>query len=197
MVYGALLGRFGRFTADLFASWVSKRCKEYYTRDPTPGAAGTDAFAIRSWAAFARRTPSGQWRFPYINPPFHLLPRVMAKLAADHATAVVVFPLWRSASWWPLLLAPASAGEEWSDAIRDLLIFPRGKQHYENRNTTPVIPSTELSVLPKPPSVPPSWGLAAALISFSPEPPARPADFSSRVRDAFQAPRPIRVWLRP
>ena len=53
-------------------------------------AIATDAFSLdwsneRGWA----------------NPPWGLLPRVLAKIRAERAATIVVAPMWLSAPWWP------------------------------------------------------------------------------------------------
>lgn len=43
---------------------------------------------------------------PYIFPPFHLLGRIFNKIREDRVEkAIVVFPVWRSQTWFPLLLS--------------------------------------------------------------------------------------------
>ena len=42
-------------------------------------------------------------------PPWHLLHRVLAQLAASGAEGVLVLPEWPAQAWWPLLLDVAVA----------------------------------------------------------------------------------------
>lgn len=43
---------------------------------------------------------------PYIFPPFHLLGKILNKIIEDKVDkAIVVFPVWKSQSWFPLLLS--------------------------------------------------------------------------------------------
>jgi hypothetical protein len=41
----------------------------------------------------------------WLNPPWGLLPGVLAKATREKTRGFVVCPEWRSASWWPALLA--------------------------------------------------------------------------------------------
>jgi len=95
--------RWGRATIDLFASETNKQLPRFCTRWPTPSAIALDAFAI-PWGAEARC---------WANPPWDLLPRVLSKLRLEGATATVIAPLWRSATWWPDLM----------ELARDVVVF--------------------------------------------------------------------------
>ena len=87
--------RFGQRTLDLFASSRNNRTQKFVSLHPDQEAVATDAFTI-NW---------GQTREAlYINPPFILLPRVLQKLRADQARAVLIAPLWTTAMWWPCLI---------------------------------------------------------------------------------------------
>lgn len=173
-VFERILSDLGPISCDLFASALTARHGIFYTRDPTDGAAGTDAFSLQNWAKLATYTDEGSLAVPFINPPFSQLPSVLKKLRTDQATAILIFPLWRSALWWPRLLAPGSQGSLWANWIRRLLIFPRHQPVFQNLATAG----------DRPAPVPPHWGMAAAVVSFAAAPPPRPVPFPS-VRASF------------
>jgi len=65
----------------------------YWTYFPSPHASGTDAMA-QVWH---------RGQLLHINPPWGMIPRILAKLKNDKARAVIVAPRWQSAWWWPTL----------------------------------------------------------------------------------------------
>ena len=82
----------GPHEVDTFASACNCLLPTFWSRYPTPGCAGTDAFA-QDWSKL------NLW----INPPFGLIGRVLAKASEEKAVATVVVPVWPSRPWWPLL----------------------------------------------------------------------------------------------
>lgn len=83
---------FGSPHIDLFASRTNAKCKDYVSWHRDPFAYNIDAFTIR-W------TP----HFFYAFPPFCLLTKVIQKIKNDRATGIVVYPVWPSQPWYPLL----------------------------------------------------------------------------------------------
>ena len=79
---------------DLFASDVHHQLDEYYSVDQSdPNAKGIDAFNF-------------VWESPpvlYINPPWTLIGKVLAKIIHDQAYALLVTPEYRRAPWQPML----------------------------------------------------------------------------------------------
>ena len=74
---------------DLFASAQHHQLRTYCSRTPDSNAFACDAFAL-NWRNF----------ISYVNPPWTLISAVLAKLHAEHAEALVIVPLWRSAPWF-------------------------------------------------------------------------------------------------
>ena len=101
----------GPLTVDLFASTATRRLPRFYSEHHCPETAGVDAFRV-PWRPLGRC---------WINPPFALLPRVLAKLRAEAADAVVLIPCWPSRPWWPLLL---SDPDHWHPAVLQALLLP-------------------------------------------------------------------------
>ena len=67
------------------------------------------------------------WRnfIPYIFPPFSLIGKVINKIVDDQADkAILVFPVWKSQSWFPWLLDNICSFPVRLPRHRDLLILP-------------------------------------------------------------------------
>ena len=83
---------------DRFASATNAQVPVFNSRWPSPGCVGVDAFA-EDWNGVTS----------WINPPWGVLGRVVAKLRdSPGAAATVVAPFWPSAVWWPGLVELAS-----------------------------------------------------------------------------------------
>jgi len=79
-----------RPTIDAFADDHNHQLPHYWTYFPSPHAPGTDAMA-----PFWHRR-----QLLHINPPWGMIPRILAKLKDEKARAVFVAPRWQSAWWW-------------------------------------------------------------------------------------------------
>lgn len=81
-------------TVDLFATRVNRQVPRFFSFRADPEAAAQDAFAQR-WDLEQR---------PYANPPFNMIGRVLRKIQEEKVhDFILVAPLWRTQSWWPLL----------------------------------------------------------------------------------------------
>ena len=80
-------------TVDLFASRLTHQLKRYVSWRPDPNAIHIDAFTL-NWSNL----------MAYAFPPFCLIPAVLHKVKREHATIVLVAPLWTAQPWWPLLI---------------------------------------------------------------------------------------------
>ena len=85
--------RWGPHDVDRFASKHTHLLPRWNSLDDD-GAETVDAFST-SWANANN----------YINAPWDLLPRVLAKLHNEKAHATIVAPHWPSQPWWPVLTA--------------------------------------------------------------------------------------------
>lgn len=94
---------FGAPDIDLFASRINNKCKKFVSWRRDPEAFKVDAFTI-NWKS---------WYF-YAFPPFSLLLKCLHKIKKDRATGVLIFPLWPSQPWFPLIK---------SLLVGDLIIF--------------------------------------------------------------------------
>ena len=81
------------FSLDPFASTSNTRCSRFFSRFAYPGSLATDAFSV-DWA--------GECLF--VCPPIgKLIPAWKKISSSSNVKGVLIFPLWKSATFWPLL----------------------------------------------------------------------------------------------
>jgi len=79
-------------SADMFASASHHQLPRYYSKDPCDTtSAGVDAFQF-SWQLETA---------PYFNPPWSLIPEVLAKISAEGVRGMLVIPRLAGAPWCP------------------------------------------------------------------------------------------------
>jgi len=83
----------GPLEVDLFASRLTHQLPRFFSWRPDPQAEAVDAFQ-QDW---------GQLK-GYANPPWCLVGRVLNKVRSQEAQLVLVAPVWRGQSWYPVLL---------------------------------------------------------------------------------------------
>ena len=93
-VFNLLTELFFAPDVDLFASRLNCRMTPFVSWRPDPDAMATDAFCL-DWERFRS----------YIFPPFCLIGKILRKLSNDQAQAILVFPLWKTQSWYPKLMS--------------------------------------------------------------------------------------------
>lgn len=86
---------------DWFAAPWNAHAPVFYTRFLCAGAAGADAFD------FAWNLPAGQ--LGLICPPHTIIPRVLAKIAAEQASCILILPAWWAAWSGQIALLPVHA----------------------------------------------------------------------------------------
>ena len=160
--YQRICRRLGHPTRDLFASPLNAKCPEWYSRHWTP-TSSTHHTAPTAVDAFSLPT----WRLPgrsYICAPFPPLGRVMRKLEADQAAAIVIIPIWPRAIWWHHV---APDGAHWHPHITHDFTLP---------------PNSFSADADAPPgmSLPPTSRIVAAWVDFTPA--------------AAPSPRPRCIW---
>ena len=85
-----LFDQFGKPEIHLFASHLNSKCLKYASYKPDPDAYYLNAIFL-CWLNLNS----------YIFPPFSIVGRVLAKLAQDRATALVIVPCWQTQLWFP------------------------------------------------------------------------------------------------
>jgi len=84
--------RFGLPEVDRFATNSNRLCCRYNSRDQDPLSEGNASLV--PWAQ----------DLSWINPPWALLSRVLAKVVREQAPSVLLLPFWKAAPWWPLVV---------------------------------------------------------------------------------------------
>ena len=92
-VFRYIDGLWGPHTIDRFASIATTQLPRYNSRFYDPMTQGVDALSQQDWAEHNN----------FVNPPFRLLPKVLAKVIQQKAYATVVAPLWPSQPWFRTL----------------------------------------------------------------------------------------------
>ena len=82
-----------KFDIDLFASRLNAKVCHYASWKPDPNALFVNAFTS-DWSVFSF----------YAFPPFSLVLRTLQKVKIDHATGVLVCPIWPTQVWFPVLM---------------------------------------------------------------------------------------------
>ena len=89
-----ILGKFGPFSIDLFASRLNAKTSIYCSWKPDPGAKHIDAFSV-SW---------DNYKNFYAFPPFSLVMKCLLKICMDNVSGILIVPLWPTQSWFPKLM---------------------------------------------------------------------------------------------
>lgn len=99
---------------DLFASRLNNQLDEFVSWFPEPGALHCNAFTME-WKDYS----------PYIFPPFSLVGKVINKIVQEKVErAILIFPFWKSQSWFPLLLDNICSLPVRLPRHKDLLVLP-------------------------------------------------------------------------
>ncbi|KAH9645108.1 hypothetical protein HF086_005653 [Spodoptera exigua] len=93
-IFNSIVKKFGQPNIDLFASRLNHKCPKYVSWHRDPYAWNIDAFTIK-WNNL----------FFYAFPPFSMLLKVLHKIRTDKATGIIVYPIWPSQPWYPVLKA--------------------------------------------------------------------------------------------
>ena len=91
-IFNLLNQLWGPFEIDWFASEHNAKVAKFYARFWSPSCSGVDAFT-ENW---------GNVNGLFV-PPINLITRVLLHMAICRAYSVLVVPLWRSSSFWPML----------------------------------------------------------------------------------------------
>ena len=86
----SLFHQSGKPEIDLFASGLNTKCTKYESYKPDSDAYHVNTFSL-SWLNLNS----------YIFPSFSIVERVLAKLAQDQATALVIVLCWQTQPWFP------------------------------------------------------------------------------------------------
>ena len=110
--------RLGNPEIDLFASLATHQIPKYISWKPDPKAIAVNAFQT-SWAH----------KFPYAFPPFKLIGRTINKVQHHHISAIIITPVWHTATWYPMLIHMSIQRPLLLPQIPTLLMDPAGNPH--------------------------------------------------------------------
>lgn len=114
----ALLHQEFQFQVDLFAERTNAQLPKYWSWKPDPEAQVTDAFTA-SWMNIQA----------YAFPPFCLIGRSIKKCMEEHATIVLIAPVWQNQYWYPALLSALYKSPILIPQIDNLLTDAVGQVH--------------------------------------------------------------------
>ena len=92
-LFKQITGIMGKPSIDLFASHLNFRIRPFCAWHPDPGAQHIDSFTL-NWHDYV---------LIYAFPPFSIIGRVLQKITADRATAILIVPCWPSQPWFTRL----------------------------------------------------------------------------------------------
>eukprot|EP00117_Sycon_ciliatum_P040888 scpid18223/ scgid2716/ len=117
--FALLKTRYGGCHVDLFATRINTQLPDFVSWYPDPQAVATDAFS-QPW----------QEMDGYAFPPFCLIGKVLRQVQTQAVPRLLlVTPLWRGASWFPMLLLMVSEAPTLLPHDRSLLSDPLGNPH--------------------------------------------------------------------
>ncbi|XP_061709647.1 uncharacterized protein LOC133519626 isoform X1 [Cydia pomonella] len=117
-IFNIIVNKFGAPDLDLFASRINHKCDKYISWHRDPFAWNIDAFTVK-WNS----------TFFYAFPPFGILLKVLHKIKSEKATGILVFPLWPSQVWYPLLKSMVISDILTFGPSEDLLMSPFRTPH--------------------------------------------------------------------
>ena len=106
----------GPFKTDWFASEHNAKTERFYSRFWSPTCTGVDAFT-ENW---------GNCNGLFV-PPVNLVSRVLMHMSICQAYGVLVVPLWRSSSFWPMLCLEDGS---FIHSVKDMIDLPRHKSSH-------------------------------------------------------------------
>ena len=102
----------GSSLGDVFASSDNAQCEKFYSLHWCRGTAGLNAFGF-PWSG------ENCW----VNAPYKAIGRVWRALREQKAVATILVPMWKSSTWWHLVVPD---GSHLSECVVDWVCLPRG-----------------------------------------------------------------------
>ena len=119
-IFLRLYRQFFRPDIDLFASRLNRQTEVFVSWFPEPGSYHLNAFTL-SWREFT----------PYLFPPFSLVGKVVNTIVEDRVKkAILVFPLWKSQTCFPLLIDIVCSFPVRLPRHKDLLVLPHNMTYH-------------------------------------------------------------------
>lgn len=92
-IFMAINRIFGPLNVDLFTSRLTYQIPRYFSWRPDPLAEAMDAFQ-QDWSSLKG----------FANPPWCLISRILSQAQRQQAQLVLVAPVWKGQTWYPVLL---------------------------------------------------------------------------------------------
>lgn len=115
-IFNSISELWGPYKVDWFASDSNHKLYKFYSRYWNMKCSGIDAF-----------TESWQNVCGWLSPPIYLVCRVLAKMSEDEIKGALVVPMWKSASFWPML---CSDGSNSNCFVKGVVYLPTLKDFY-------------------------------------------------------------------
>lgn len=119
--FQTIVNAFGQANIDLFASRTNAKCETYVSWQRDPEALTVDAFTL-NWNNLSF----------YAFPPFPLILKCLSKIINDKAEGILVYPLWPSQPWFPLLNSLIISDVIYLDS--DVNLLPSYRTHNQRFN---------------------------------------------------------------
>jgi len=123
-VFQKINSTLGPLEIDLFASRLTFQLPWFFSWRPDPQAVAVDAFQ-QDWSLLRG----------YANPPWCMVGRVLSKVESEQAQVVLVAPVWRAQTWYPVLLrmlrdyphllSPQEARVQRGEQLRQVEVTPQ------------------------------------------------------------------------
>lgn len=110
-IFSLIDNMWGPHDIDRFASHLNNQCERFNARWWVPGVEAIDCF-----------TQKWQGCINWLVPPPRCIARCIQKIEAESASCTLVVPEWKSAPFWPLILAESGRFKKY---IVDIYVFPR------------------------------------------------------------------------
>ena len=114
-IFRAIMEAFGPLDVDLFASRLTHQIPRFFSWRPDPLAEAVDAFQ-QDWGPLKG----------FANPPWCLIGIVLSQARRQQAQLVLVAPVWRGQTWYPILLEMQWDFPRLIAPDRDLIQRPTG-----------------------------------------------------------------------
>ena len=116
-IFQRIVTQMGPLEVNLFASRLTKQLPNFYSWRLDPELKATDAF-LQNWGVI--------WGFA--NPPWCLIHHCLTKVKVKSVENVLLAPLWKTQSWFPILLGLLEDYSRILPQQPDLIMTPSGQK---------------------------------------------------------------------
>ena len=127
-VFQTIQAAMGPLEVDLFATRLTNQLPRFYSWRADLEAVATDPF-LQDWSQFRG----------FANPPWCLIHRCLIKVKVQVARMVLITPLWKTQSWFPVLLEMLEDYPRMLLTQSDLVMMPVGQEFLMREGAPPLI----------------------------------------------------------